>query len=75
MLINRIGTFFVWIGFGLIGLFVVSDIAHTPVCGFLIFGVLFVSAGVYLWMRDPFPKPQPTGRFRLFRSAKKQDKK
>ncbi len=76
MLINRIGTFFFFIGLGLIGLFILSDIAKTPTCNFLIFGAISLGLGIILWLRDPAPPPQETGRFRILRSGgKKQEKK
>ena len=75
MFINRVGTFFILLGLMLIGLFILSDIARAPSCNFLIFGVASIAFGAYLWFKDPSPPPQPTGRFRIFRSGKKQDKK
>lgn len=75
MLINRIGTFFILIGLGLIGLFILSDIAESPSCNYLVFGAVLLGLGIFLWFRDPPHPPEPTGRFRLLqRSKKKQDK-
>jgi hypothetical protein len=76
MLINRIGTFFILLGLGLLGLFILSDIADAPSCNFLVFGAILLGIGIFLWLKDPAPPPQPSGRFRLFkRSPKNQDKK
>jgi hypothetical protein len=75
MLINRIGTFFVLMGLGLIGMFVLSDIAKAPTCNLLIFGAISLGLGVFLWMRDPTPPPQQTGRFRILRSGGKKPEK
>ena len=60
----------------MVGLFVLSDMAQSPTCGFLFGGGALFALGVYLWFRDPTPPPQPTGRFRLLKSfGKKQEKK
>ncbi len=75
MLINRVGTFFFLLGLGLIGLFVLSDIAKTPTCNYLIIGGIFLIIGVFLWLRDPAPPPQQTGRFRVLRGGEKKEKK
>ncbi len=76
MLMNRIGTFFALVGFMLIGLYVLSDMARTPTCNFLIIGALLLCLGIFLWIKNPAPPPQDTGRFRILRSGgKKQDKK
>lgn len=76
MFINRVGTFFILIGLGLIGLYILSDIAQAPSCNFIIFGGISLAFGIYLWMRDPKPPPQQTGRFRILKSGgMKQEKK
>ncbi len=81
MLMKRIGTFFVLVGILLIGLFVLSDMAHTPTCNFLFAGAILLVLGIFLWLRNPSPPPQDTGRFRILRSGgprggdKKQGKK
>ncbi len=69
---SRVGTFFIWIGLGLIGLFVLSDIAREPVCNLLAFGAIFLVLGIGLWLRGPSRPKQETGRFRVLRSAKKK---
>jgi hypothetical protein len=74
MLINRIGTFFILLGVALIALFILSDIAKAPSCGYLIIGAVFLGLGIVLWFRNPAPPPKPSGRFRIFKgSEKKQD--
>ncbi len=76
MLTNRLGNFFILLGLGVIGYFVLTDIAKTPACDVLIIGVILVGLGIVLWLRNPGPPPQETGRFRILRSSgKKQDKK
>lgn len=76
MLVNRIGTFFALLGLGMIGLFVLSDMARTPSCNYLVIGAVFLILGIILWLRNPAPPPQETSRFRILRkSEKKQGKK
>ncbi len=76
MLMKRIGTFFALVGILLIGLFVLSDMAKTPTCNFLFAGAILLVLGIFLWLRNPSPPPQETGRFRVLRSGgKKQGKK
>jgi hypothetical protein len=75
MLINRIGTFFILIGLGLIGLFILSDIAESPTCNYLVIGAILLALGIFLWFKDPRPPSEPTGRFRLLQKSKKKDKK
>jgi hypothetical protein len=76
MFINRVGTFFFVLGLGLIGLFILSDMAGFPVCNYLYIGALLLGIGIILWLRDPAPPPQETGRFRILHSSgKKQGKK
>ncbi len=76
VMINRVGTFFAVLGVGLIGLFLLSDITDAPTCSYLLIGAVFLVLGIILWLRDPAPPPQETGRFRILRkSEKKQDKK
>jgi hypothetical protein len=75
MLINRIGTFFILLGIGLIGLFVLSDMAKSPTCGFLIFGFFSLGLGIFMWIRDPFPPAQPSGRFRILKGGRRNQEK
>ncbi len=75
MLSNRVGTFLVLLGFLLVGLYILSDIAQAPVCNFFLFGILFLGVGLVLWFRNPAPPPQPSGRFRLIRGRGKKPNK
>lgn len=68
MMVNRVGTFFILLGLGLIGLFVLSDIAHSVVCGYFIFGAILLGIGVFLWIQNPRPPTQPSGRFRILKN-------
>lgn len=74
-MVNRVGTFFILLGLGLIGLFILSDIAKTPTCNLLIFGGASLALGVFLWFRDPVKPGPPAERFRLFRRKKEEKKK
>jgi hypothetical protein len=76
-MINRIGTYFILLGLGLVGLFIVSDIAEAPTCSLLIFGAISLILGIGLWLRDPVKPGPPAQRFRLFKGFGKKppDKK
>jgi hypothetical protein len=77
MLINRVGTFFILIGIGLIALFILSDIAKTPSCSFFMAGAVSLGLGIYMWLRDPVQPGPPPDRFRLLKRMrnKGQNKK
>lgn len=70
---NRIGTFFILLGLGLIGLFVLSDMAQTPTCGFFLSGVILLGLGIFLWVQHPRPPAQPSGRFRILRGRPRKE--
>jgi hypothetical protein len=71
-MIHRIGTFFIFVGLFLAGLFVLSDLAKAPVCNFMIYGAVFIMLGIFLWFRNPLPAGPPPDRFRLLRSSGKK---
>jgi predicted membrane channel-forming protein YqfA (hemolysin III family) len=71
-MINRIGTFFILLGLGLIGLFILSDIAEAPTCNLLILGAISLILGIVLYLRDPVKPGPPAQRFRLFRGFGKK---
>lgn len=66
-IINRLGTFFIWIGAAAVMIFILSDIARAPIPVLLLAGLACLVLGFFLWWRDP-PKPnQPSNRFRLLK--------
>lgn len=70
-IINRLGTFFIWIGAAAVMIFILSDIAHAPIPVLLLAGLACLVLGFFLWWRDP-PKPnQPSNRFRLLKKRAK----
>ncbi len=76
MLTNRIAIFFIIVGIGFIGVYILSDIAKTPTCSLLLIGGVSLGIGILLSRLNPGPPPKETGRFRVLRSpGKKQDKK
>lgn len=75
MFLKRIGTFLFMVGLLLIGLYVISDAAKTPVCNYLLFGVVLAGIGIALWVRNPGAPPPPSGRFRLLRARQKKQNK
>jgi len=76
MLRQRFGTFFLVIGFALIGLFILTDLGDKPLFGFFFLGVLGILGGVVLWWRAPSSPPPPasSGRFRLVKSLANRKK-
>ncbi|MEA4906338.1 MAG: hypothetical protein GYA17_15475 [Chloroflexi bacterium] len=71
-LFRRIGTFFILLGVGLIGLFIFSDVADTPTCNLLLYGIGAILVGTFLLWTNPPPPPDPTNRFRLLKKRKKE---
>lgn len=74
-IVNRVGTFFVWIGAGGVMVFILSDLAHTPVPALLFGGLACVVLGVFLWWRDPRQPAQPSNRFRVLKKRARTKEK
>jgi hypothetical protein len=71
----RVGTFFMLVGFALIVLFVLTDIADAPQFGYFFLGALGVTAGVlFLWRAPGTPPPPPSGRFRVLKNISNRNK-
>ncbi len=77
MVIHRIGCFFFLVGGGLLALFVLSDIAKSPVFTYLLAGAGLVALGVILFLRNPIQPGPPADRFRTMKkiTGKKEAKK
>ena len=76
MLINRVGTYLIFVGLALIGLFILSDMAAVPTCSLLVIGAVSLALGIFFWFKDPADASQPTGRFSIFkRLSQKKEKK
>ncbi|HWQ05107.1 MAG TPA: hypothetical protein VN452_07110 [Longilinea sp.] len=73
-IINRLGTFFVWIGAGGVMVFILSDLAHSPIPALLFGGIICVVLGFYLWWRDPPQPSQNRSRFRIFKRRTKAER-
>jgi hypothetical protein len=56
----------------LVGLYILSDIAKSPACGYLALGLGLFVLGVVMWWKDPAPPPQPSGRFRILKMGQKK---
>ena len=67
---NRIGSFFLFIGFLLIGLYLLSDIAGSAVFGLLIAGGITLSIGILAKWRSPKEEHEGSSRFRLIRDIR-----
>ena len=70
---HRIGTFLVLLGLGLIGYFVITDLALQPSFGVLIIGALILIAGISTMVTNPNPEPHPNPRFRTLNKIMKRD--
>lgn len=64
--ISRIGTFFLLLGFGLMWLFVVSDLNNATNFLFFFLGVI-VLVGAWYFKRISAPPRKDAGRFSLIR--------
>jgi hypothetical protein len=70
---RRIGRFLVIIGLGLIGLFVLSDMAQFVNYNFLVIGALVFGIGIFLIITSPKPEPTPNPRFRSLNKILKKE--
>lgn len=70
-IINRLGTFFIWLGAAAVMVFILSDVAHSPIPVLLFVGLICVVLGFYLWWRDPPQPSQPSNRFRILKKQPK----
>jgi hypothetical protein len=66
-MINRLGSFFIWIGAGSMMIFILSDRAQTPVPALLLGGLVCIGFGIFLWRRGPREPNQPSRRFRMLK--------
>ncbi len=72
---RRIGIFLVIIGLGLIGYFVLSDLARQASFGSLVLGSIALIGGIALLVSNPGPEPHPNPRFRTLNKIMKRDEK
>jgi hypothetical protein len=68
--LRRTGLFLVLIGSSLLGLFVLSDIAHMTNFKLLVYGIFCLIGGVALIILNPSPETQESGRFRILKPKK-----
>jgi hypothetical protein len=69
----RIGSFFIWIGVGLVILFVASLWNNAPDFKFFFLGVVSIFLGARLFRRKA--PPPPSGRFALYRKLREGSRK
>ena len=74
-LVNRVGTFFILLGIGLIVLFILSDMAKVPSCNLLALGAISFAAGLAMWFSNPRQAGPPPARFRIFKKNSGQKPK
>ncbi len=65
-LTGRIGCFFLLIGAGILGVYLVSDQAHAPQLTYLLLGLVLLLVGLNLW-RKGRRTPRQSSRFRVLR--------
>ena len=70
---RRIGRFLVLVGLGLIGFFVLSDIAQQVNFNFLVIGFFVFVFGVFLIVTNPPPEATPNPRFRSLNKILKRE--
>jgi hypothetical protein len=75
MFFRRLGAFFLFIGVGLIAIYIVSDLARTPDLLFLLSGTVLSLTGFFLRRSHKPPPPPSSGRFRLLKRKRKKDEK
>jgi uncharacterized membrane protein HdeD (DUF308 family) len=72
---RKIGRFLVVLGVGLIGFFVLTDLARQVNFGALLFGAILMIVGIFLIISNPNPEPHQAPRFRaLNKILQKEDK-
>jgi hypothetical protein len=72
---RRIGRFLVVVGLGLIGMFVLSDMAQLVNYNFLVIGGLVFGVGIFLIITSPAPEATPNPRFRSLNKIMKKEEK
>ena len=65
---NRVSTFIVVMGVALIGLFVLSIIAHDAQFILLLIGLILIAVAVFINYRFPMPEKPQAERFRLIKN-------
>jgi predicted lipid-binding transport protein (Tim44 family) len=66
-LANRVSTFIIVMGVALIGLFVLSIIAHDAQFILLLIGMILIAVAVFINVRFPMPEKPQAERFRLLK--------
>lgn len=75
MIAPRIGIFFIAVGFGLIVLFVLTDLGNAPQFGYFFLGLVGIILGVALiWRAPTAPPAQSSGRFRMVKHIANRSK-
>ena len=72
---RRIGRFFILLGAGIIGFFVLSDLAKQPNMGLLLIGGGILIVGILFLVTNPAPEAPPDPHFRTLKRAVKKEEK
>lgn len=70
---RRIGRFLVIVGVGLIGYFVLTDLAQQPIYASLLIGTLTLVGGIVILITNPAPESHLNPRFRSLNKVLKRD--
>ena len=71
-MLRRLGCFTLIIALGLLALFYLSDLSHTPELNYLVAGLILALLGAWLYRKGK-PEPVKSTRFRLFHRPPPKD--
>jgi uncharacterized membrane protein HdeD (DUF308 family) len=72
---RKIGRFLVVLGCGLIGFFVLTDLARQANFGTLFIGAMILIGGIFLMVSNPNPEQHQAPRFRTLNKILQKDEK
>jgi len=70
---RRIGRFFIVLGIGIIGFFILSDLAQQANLVLLLVGGAIFLFGVMILVTNPGPEPPPSPHFRTLKRVTKRE--
>ncbi len=70
---HRIGRFLIIVGLGIIGFFVLSDLAQQANLTLLVVGGILLILGIMILVTNPGPEHPPSPHFRTLRRVMKRE--
>ncbi len=70
---RRIGRFFIILGLGIIGFFVLSDLGQQANLTLLLVGAIILILGIMILVTNPGPEHPPSQHFRTLRRVMKRE--